>query len=149
MSTISDTITNNANYTEQLKSKTDTETGAASANLSSTDFLDLLMKQLQFQDPMAPTDNAQFVSQQCQFAQLSATQEMNSNMSSSNSIMQTLSMVGKDVTMVNPDDPTKTITGTVEEANFYTDGSTITVNGKEYPISLIKSVQNHTATSST
>lgn len=144
MVSVATQIQNETNATKAMQAKTDTVTGAASANLSSTDFLNLLMKQLQYQDPMAPTDNAQFVSQQCQFAQLSATQEMSSNIASNNSISQTLSMVGKNVTVIDPTDKTgkTTVSGVVEEAKFNSTGSVITVKGKDYPISLVTSVKS-------
>lgn len=129
------------NATTELQAKTDTVTGAASAKLTSTDFLNLLMKQLQYQDPMAPTDNAQFVSQQCQFAQLSSTQDISSGMSSG----QALSLVGKNVTITNPDDASKTITGTVTSTTVKGANSTITINGKEYPASKLISVSEASA----
>lgn len=130
-----------ANATAQLQQKTDTVTGAASAKMTSTQFMNMLLKQLQYQDPMSPTDNSQFVSQQCQFSQLSATEEMNTSITQNNTIMQTLSLIGKSVTLQDPSDTSKTITGNVTSANFSQDGSTIEVNGKSYPIALIQKVQ--------
>lgn len=147
MSTISDQIASAANSTAQMQAQQPRATGAASANISSNDFLLLMMKQLQYQDPLSPVDNKDFIAQQAQFTQLSTTQDMNKNISTNNSIMQTLTLVGKDVTLVNPDDPTKTITGTVSEAKFTSDGADIIVNGKEYPISLVKSVSDSSSSS--
>lgn len=144
MSSVSNTITNDSSYTAQSQAKTDTLTGAASS-LTSNDFLNLMIEQLKYQDPMSPTDNSEFISQECQFAQLQATQDMSSNMSQNNSIMQTLSLVGKEVTLTDPDDATKTITGTVDEAKFNSTGSVIVVNDKEYPISLIQAVREVSA----
>lgn len=139
--TATKTIQDAANATAQLQQKTDTLTGAASAKMTSTDFMNLLLKQLQYQDPMSPTDNAEFISQQCQFSQLSATEEMNDSITQNNTIMQTLSLIGKSVTLQDPDDLSKTITGNVTSANFSQNGSTIEVNGKNYPIALIQKVQ--------
>lgn len=151
MSTM-DEITNATNATAQMQAAQPRTTGAASANMDSQDFLMLMMKQLQSQDPMSPVDNSQFIAQEAQFTQLSTTQEMNKNISMNNSIMQTLSLVGKEVTITNPDDTAKTITGVVSEAKFTQDGAAIVVNKKEYPISLVQSVReasSNTAQSST
>lgn len=146
MSSASSIITKEASYTAQTKAAQPKQTGSAGATLTSTQFMDLMLKQIQFQDPMAPTDNAQMVTQQCQFSQLSATTEMNNKLSQNNSIMQTLTLVGKDVTLTDPKDATKTITGTVSSAQFNNSGAAIEVNGTTYPISLVQKVTQHSTT---
>lgn len=146
MSTITDQITNAANSTAQQKAAQPKATGTASSNLTSNDFLSLMMQQLQYQDPMAPTDNAQFISQECQFSQLSTTQDISKSITENNAIMQTLSLVGKDVVLTDPSDPKKTITGTVSSADFTSSGASIQVNGKEYPISQVQTVKEHSVT---
>lgn len=147
MPSITTEITNAANATEQMKAKQPRVTGTT--NLTSNDFLMLMMKQLQTQDPLSPVDNKDFIAQQAQFTQLSTTQEMSKNMATNNSIMQTLSLVGKEVSIANPDDPKnpeKIITGVVSEARFTDEGASIMVNGKEYPISLVKTVKEVSGT---
>lgn len=150
MTTITDQITSNANMTEQMKASQPRVTGAASSDLGSDQFLMLMMKQLQAQDPLNPMDNKDFIAQQAQFTQVSATKEMseatkklNDNMSTNNSIMQTLSLVGKQVSIIDPEDKEgkKTIEGVVSEAKFTNTGAAIVVNGKEYSISSVKSVK--------
>lgn len=140
MSSVSNTITNNASYTAMDEAK-NRVTGAASSKLDQADFLKLLTQQLQYQDPMEPMDNAQFVSQTNQFAQLQTLTDMGTNISQNNAIMQTLTLVGKEVDLVNPDDPKTTIKGVVTESRFTSTGATIVVDDKEYPISLVKSVR--------
>lgn len=137
MATITDQITNAANATAKLQAQEPRVTGIASANLTSTEFLNLMMKQLQFQDPMEPQGNSEFVSQQCQFAQLQQTTNMNNTLAQSTTISQGLSLIGKDVALKNPDDTTKIITGKVDAV--YIDGkeTAITVNGKNYPMSYL------------
>ena len=137
---VTNDITNAASATAQYQASQPRATGAAS-QLGSQEFMNLMMKQLQYQDPMAPVSNAEFIAQQAQFSQLSTTQEMSKNISMNNSIMQTLALVGKEVTMTDPNHPTQTITGVVSEAKFTNNGSSLLVNGKEYPISLVKSVK--------
>jgi len=140
-------ITNMQSSTAQYKAATETKT-TGTTTMGSDEFLTLMLQELQYQDPMDPVSNKEFIAQQAQFTQVSATQELNENITSNNGIMQTLALVGKSVTMIDPDDSTKTITGEVSAASFDSDGATIVVNEKEYPISLVKTVTNSTATTS-
>lgn len=133
-------ITNNANATAQYKAATEKKV-TGSTQVDSNTFLTLMLKQLEYQDPLSPMDNKDFLSQQAQFTQLSTTQEMSANIAQNNNIMQTLTLVGKEVTLTDPNDAKKTITGTVSQAVFSSTSANIMVGGKEYPISLIKSVQ--------
>lgn len=136
------TIQDAATATAQLQQKTDTVTGAASAKMTSTQFMNLLLKQLQYQDPMSPTDNNQFISQQCQFSQLSATEETNASIDNNNGIAQATSLVGKYVTVTDATDKTKTISGTVTSATLNGKDSAISINGVMYPLSSIKNVSS-------
>lgn len=148
MAIVSNEITNAASYTAQMEASKERQTGAASANLSSNDFLKLLMQELQYQDPLDPVDNKEFISQQAQFTQLSTTQEMNKNIASGNGATQAASLVGENVTLTDPDDNKKTITGNVTSAIINGQNSSIVINGKEYPLSCLKSV-NSTPTTNT
>jgi flagellar basal-body rod modification protein FlgD len=145
---VSGEITKEASYTAQADAAKPKETGAASANLTSNDFLKLLMQELQYQDPLDPVDNKEFIAQQAQFTQLSTTQEMNKNIASGNGATQAASLVGENVTLTDPNDNQKTITGTVSSAIIKGQNSSIIINGKEYPLSSLKSV-NSTATTNT
>ena len=112
-----------------------------SSTMNSDMFLKLMMEELKYQDPMDPVSNKEFLAQQAQFTQVSATQELNTNISKNNYIMQTLALVGKEVTLTDPENSKKTITGTVSEAGFDSSTSSIKLNGKDYPLSLIQSVR--------
>lgn len=139
MSTIGDTITGLQNATAQQKLK-DKEVNGPSQDLDQDAFLMLMIEQMKNQDPMNPMDNSQMLSQQAQFTQISELQKMNSSLSSNNMISQATSLVGKEVTLIDPDDTTKTITGIVTAANFTSSTATVTVNGKEYPLGLVSNV---------
>lgn len=145
MATIASEITNNATYTAQYKAAQPRDTGMAQ-KLTSEDFLNLMMQQLQYQDPLKPTDNAQFLAQQAQFSQVSSTQEMNEKMSKYNAEMQASSLVGQSVTLIDPNNSKQTITGKVTSATIDGTNSTITVGGKDYTLSYLKTVNGTTAT---
>jgi flagellar basal-body rod modification protein FlgD len=78
-----------------------------SATMTQSQFLQLMVAQLQAQDPTNPVDNSQFVSQMAQFSTLSATQDvsntvtaLSSQLSDSMSTSQVLSsanLVGRQV----------------------------------------------------
>lgn len=51
-------------------------------SLDQTDFLRLMTTQLQYQDPLAPTDNQQMVAQMAQFSSVAGISEMNSSLKS-------------------------------------------------------------------
>lgn len=136
---VSSEITNAASATAQMQASQPRLTGSAS-KLGSQDFLNLMLKQLNYQDPLEPVSNTEFIAQQAQFTQLQTTQEMSDNMKSNDSVSQALSLVGKNVTLTNPDDNTKTITGDVSSATIGGKNSTINVNGKNYALTYLKSV---------
>lgn len=135
------------NATAQYEASQPKVTGTTA--MDSNTFLKLMMEQLKYQDPLSPVDNKDFIAQQAQFTQVSATQEMNKNIAQNNNIMQTLALVGKEVTLTDPDDSKKTITGMVSQAGFDSETSSITVNGKDYPLSLVKTVKEPSAQAST
>jgi flagellar basal-body rod modification protein FlgD len=74
--------------------------------LGENQFLQLLMTQLQNQDPMSPMDNTQFIAQMAQFSSLEqmtnlvqATKAMNAN----NEVAQSVALIGHNVTYTNAD----------------------------------------------
>lgn len=140
MSTI-DTITQMSNQTTKVQAE-NVKTGTT--ELGQDDFLQLLMTQLKYQDPMNPLSNEDFIAQQAQFTQISELQKLNSAINSSNQMMQASSLIGKTVSLINPDNPTETIEGKVKEARFNEKGASILINGKEYPMESITSIKEGT-----
>lgn len=80
--------------------------GATSTNLSSSsinmqDFLNILLTQLTYQDPLKPMDNKEFMAQLAQFTTLGQTQELNGKIDSllsTQASMQAIGLIGKTVT---------------------------------------------------
>jgi flagellar basal-body rod modification protein FlgD len=68
----------------------DTLFKAASKQLGKQDFLNLLVTQLKFQDPLAPTENTEFVAQLAQFSSLEGTQNISESIEGLNSNMEGL-----------------------------------------------------------
>lgn len=82
---ISSGTLNSINGTTSTSSSTtssSSSTGVQSASDLQTEFMQLLVAQLKNQDPSAPTDSTQFVTQLAQISQLEAAQTTNTDLSS-------------------------------------------------------------------
>ncbi len=104
------------------------------ANLNSSAFLQLLTTEMQNQDPMQPVDDTQSVAQLAQFSALSATEEMNTsfqNFQSNFGVMQSATLIGKNVTVSTPDATgnTSSVTGTVSTIEVQNGQPYFTMNG--------------------
>ena len=97
-------------------------TSAATPAISETDFLQILLTQLQFQDPLKPVDDEQFVAQLAQFSNLEISEEQNASVQSlltMGDAGQALSLLGKSV-QVGADQGNAV--GTVTAVTFASDG---------------------------
>ena len=156
MSTITSKITAMRNETAYAQNQQERTTGMKN---DSNMFLTLMLKQLECQDPTEPTDNTQWLSQLAQYSSLEQMTQMNSGLENcakyinamyddmmiNSEINQTLSMIGKDVTLqipneADPKNPT-TITGNVTEASFEDGSGKIKVNGQYYSIENVVAIR--------
>ena len=156
MSTISSQITAMRNETAFVQGQQERSTGMTN---DSNMFLTLMLKQLESQDPTEPTDNTQWLSQLAQYSSLEQMSQMNSGLENcakyisamyddmmiNSEITQTLSMIGKDVTLSipNTDDPKNPtiVSGNVTEASFEDGSGKIKVNGQYYSIENVVSIR--------
>lgn len=77
---------------------------APSSSVSQNEFLQLMVKQLQSQDPLSPTDNGQMLAQLAQFSTLSGMENLNtsfSQMLTLQEVTQGSSLIGKQVSYTN------------------------------------------------
>lgn len=147
-------LKNNTAYTNGAT--TNSSTTKATANGIESDytmFLQLMLAQLENQDPTEPMENTEWLSQLAQYSSLEQMTAMNENMESIASsidsmhssvgtnavISQTLSLVGKDVTVQTEDG--KEINGSVQEAKFDGGNGYIKVGDKYYSIGSITSIR--------
>ena len=109
-----------------------TTTAATAQNafgLSFDSLLQIILKQLTYQDPLKPVDNAEFVSQLAQFAQLQQTQSMNdqiTNLLASQSAAQATGLLGRTVDVASTATSTA-LTGQVTAVSFSTGQPLITI----------------------
>jgi flagellar basal-body rod modification protein FlgD len=124
----------------QIGSALSAATGSSSSQLVSEQaFLQLLITQLQNQDPLSPADPTQFVSQLASFSSLEQITQLNTNMTSvlDNSVT---SLIGKTVTVTDPSSSTGLTQGTVSGIVYYSNGPAVQINGNNYAMSDIQNV---------
>ena len=152
MSLVTNEITSMKNATAQVESQR-TPTSTNDSNV----FLTLMLKQLENQDPTEPVDNTQWLSQLAQYSSLEQMSEMNkgltncldyinaiySDMAMNSEITQTLSLIGKDVTVNITDEEgnESKISGVVSEASFEDGTGKIKIGDEYYSITNIVSIR--------
>src|SRR6202012_669328 len=106
--------------------------------LNQNDFLQLLVSQMENQDPVNPQSDTQMAAQMAQFTSL----QQSSAMSGSLAMLQANSLIGSTVTIqVNPQTTTSGIVQSVQTGASSTDGTPqILVNGTPYDISQVTSI---------
>ena len=104
-------------------------------------FLELLVAQLRYQDPLNPTDSGEFLAQSAQFTALEKMQEVADRTGAllgAQMAFGASGLVGRHVTWV--DDAGATRTGTVDGVTFGAEGPVFDVDGTEVPLAMITSV---------
>ena len=158
VSSVYNQITDMKNATSQAEAADKAKNGIKNDMTDKNMFLKLMLKQMEYQDPTEPTSNEQWLSQMAQYSSLESAQNTQSAIeklsilvnnlseaySTSAGITQTLNLLGKEVTIVDPEDKTggTKITGKVDEASFEDGTGSVKVNGKNYSIAYITSVKN-------
>ncbi|MDN5351449.1 MAG: flagellar basal-body rod modification protein FlgD [Clostridiales bacterium] len=97
-STISGTLTTaQQEYLSQLDSSSSTNSYEDSQTLDKDAFLNLMLVQLQNQDPLSPMDNSQMIAQMSDFSMVEQMTNMASSMEDSNSLVSLLSVQLDDI----------------------------------------------------
>ena len=101
-------------------------------------FLQLLVAQMKYQDPLEPTSNTEYIAQYAQFSQVEQMQ----NMSSSMDLQRASSLVGKEVyikTTTSSGD-TKLVQGKVDYVSYENNKAYLYINEQKYSIDDLDSV---------
>ena len=134
----------------QINSTANVSTGTTSSDtisgsqqtLTQNDFLQLLVAQMQNQDPLNPQSDTQMAAQMAQFTSLTQS----SAMSSSLSMLQANSLIGSTVSLQV--DPKTTASGVVQGVVLNGTTPQVIVNGTNYNLSQVISVTPTPATTS-
>ena len=113
-------------------------------------FLQLLVAQMKYQDPMNPTDSAEFLSQSAQFTALEKMQlvaDQTGMLLGAQMAFGANGMVGRTVTYTLEDGTEGT--GVVHGVTFGDKGPVLDVDGVEVPVSSVVTVTDGTAATTT
>lgn len=101
-------------------------------------FLKLLVAQMQYQDPLEPTSNTEYISQYAQFSQVESLQ----NMSGSMDLQRASSLVGQMVYVKNTNSEGETgyIMGKVDYVTFEGGKAYVYINEKRYALENVETV---------
>ena len=124
------------NYTDSAAEK---KQEALGSNLGYDQFLQLLCAEMQYQDPLEPTSNTDYVAQLATFSQLEATLAMQNTMTDD----MANNLVGKTVTIEQENETTgktTTVTGNVDFISYQDGEAYVSVDGSLYTLDTIKKV---------
>ncbi|MFL6060783.1 MAG: flagellar hook capping FlgD N-terminal domain-containing protein [Marmoricola sp.] len=137
--------------TTGMFSSTGTSPTGTSTSTDKNMFLQLLVAQMRYQDPMNPTDSSQFLSQSAQFTSLEKMEtvaDQTSALFSASLAFGASGLIGKQVTWNDADGNSKT--GTVGSVTFGSTGPILDVgNGQQIAIADVVSVSPATSSTTT
>ncbi len=113
-------------------------TKTSSDGMDKEAFLQLLVAQMKYQDPLEPTSNTEYIAQYAQFSQVEQMQ----NMSSSMDLQRASALVGKEVyikTTTSSGD-TKLVQGKVDYVSYENNKAYLYINEQKYSIDDLDSV---------
>ena len=132
-------ITNHRTTSTNTKGVKQDEVVKDGSKMDKDAFLQLLVAQMKYQDPMEPTDNTEYVAQLAQFSSLEAMNNMGDTMNLQNAT----SLVGKVVTVATMNETTGVMTettGTVESVNKSGTKVYLMIDGNQYEMDDVREV---------
>ncbi|HHC08801.1 MAG TPA: flagellar hook capping protein [Actinobacteria bacterium] len=120
-----------------------TSAETALGRLGSDAFLKLLVAQLRYQNPMAPSDGAAMLQQTAQFTTvetLKAISESSQRLMGLQQVTLAMSVVGKEVDAISPGGGS--VTGVVDRIRFTADGPMLSIGGVEVPLDNVLEVRS-------
>ena len=126
-------------------------TGAATTSATSEDkqmFLELMVAQLRYQDPLNPADSGEFLAQSAQFTALEKMQDVSDRVGAllgSQMAFGAGAMVGQQVSWIDTDGTT-THNGTIAGVTFGAEGPVFDIDGSQVPLAQLLSVGTTTPT---
>jgi flagellar basal-body rod modification protein FlgD len=112
-------------------------------------FLQLMVAQLRYQDPLNPSDSGEFLAQSAQFTALEKMQDVadrTAELLGAQMAFGASALVGRHVSWLG-EDGTTTMTGTIDGVTFGKSGPVFDIDGTEVPIGSILSVTAETSSS--
>ncbi len=138
MSDIVNGVVTNESSNASISSVKKNNEAKDASTLDVNDFLQLLVAQMQYQDPLEPTDNTQYIAQMATFTQVEATAQMN------NSVEQQMAseLVGKSVIMATDMTSDGFVSGKVDYWETIDGVVYLGINNKLYDIADLDTVMD-------
>jgi len=117
--------------------------GPTSADIR-TDYMQLLVTQLQNQNPLEPLDNNQMASQLAQLSQLEQLENMNGTFRqvlAAQELLQAMELIGKEVTFL-PGGQDAPLSGRVDAVEVYDTGTRLKVGDHVVDLAEVESIRN-------
>ena len=126
----------------ETASESSVKKAATSSGMDKDAFLQLLVAQMKYQDPLEPTSNTEYISQYATFSQVEQMQ----NMAATMELSRASSMVGKlvEVSTTDSNGETKTIQGMVEYVTYENNKAYVSIEGTLYAADDVTSVIDET-----
>ena len=142
---IKDGVVTNQVTPQQKAEQEKTVESKNSAAAQKDQFLQLLVAQMKYQDPMQPTSNTEYISQYATFSSLEQMQ----NMSATLTMSRANEMAGKSVVIHHKEtgtSATQEIEGIVDYVTFENNKAKVYVNGSAYSVDEVYAVMDDTYT---
>ncbi len=123
-------------------SNSSAKTGDAFNDLGTGDFIKMMVAELQYQDPMNPTDNAALLDQINQIRSISSSDKLSATLESvarGQSLMSAAQMIGK--TVIGTDTSGNTVDGQVDRVTIENGEAKIYVGTSIVPLENITSIR--------
>lgn len=122
----------------ETQSESSVKKAASKSGMDKDAFLQLLVAQMKYQDPLEPTSNTEYIAQYATFSQVEQMQ----NMAATMELTRASSMVGKlvEVRTTDANGDSKTVQGKVEYVSYENNKAFVSINGQLYSADDVSSV---------
>ncbi len=112
--------------------------GTKSTGMDKESFLQLLVAQMKYQDPLQPTSNTEYIAQYAQFSQVESLQNMSSNMD----LQRASSLVGQEVYVqtTTSEGESKYVQGKVDYVTYENGKAYVYINETAYPLEEVQTI---------
>lgn len=127
---------------QETASQSSVQKASGNNGMDKDAFLQLLVAQMKYQDPLEPTSNTEYISQYATFSQVEQMQ----NMAASMELSRASSMVGKlvNVETTNSNGETKQVQGMVEYVTYENNKAYVSIDGTLYSADDVVAVVDET-----
>ncbi|MDE5803490.1 MAG: hypothetical protein K2I22_11280 [Lachnospiraceae bacterium] len=131
-------LTNGLTAAEKKKADAEAKTSKEASSMDKDSFLQLLVAQMKYQDPLEPTSNTEYIAQYAQFSQVESLQNMSQNMD----LQRASSLVGQMVYVKTTNDSgvTDYVYGKVDYVTYQGNKPYLYINEKSYPLEDLETI---------